>query len=551
MFDLFCYDTTGDCQVSILNGNLVVRFRDYVTLEPFYSFLGCNRMAETVERLMALSREQGGLPSLRLVPESCIGGALDDLDGGLVIAEDPDSADYIIDAPSLTALSSGRWRNKRNVASKFKRNHWLILSHGFNMDGRAASLTITDKIPYLLEAGIKVTVISAITGKRDKRFLHLQLLPWGPSGLRFDLRHLLLKYMGRGFLYRLIILSVSFLLAPFIILENVLFGLQNQASWALPVTIRSLFIIFRDRPTLVYSTGGAYSAHLAGYWLKKITGIKWIAEIHDPMVLTVKNRNDRFVAKLEGCICRYADLVWWFTTGALESARRRHPELGDRGIVVIPGSSSCHTTDTYQHQENKMEIGYFGTLSDSRSLLPVVPVIGKLIDSYPEVRSKISVNVYGGSIDSAAQEEISRLGLGDVFKCCGRLEQTPEDSRSSREQAAALMVQSDCLLLLHGCFEACSEYIPLKLYEYLWAKRPIIALTYQNKELDRLLAERKCYIAATDKPEEIFACLKQAYSDWESNTLPQTELPPIGVDQAVETIFKELRRPRKVSLASM
>lgn len=121
--NLFCYDTTGDCQVSILNGNLVVRFRDYVTLDPFHSFLGCNRVAETVERLMALSREQGVQPLLRLVPESCLRGALDDLNEGFVVAEDPDSADYIIDAPSLIALSSGRWRNKRKAAGKFKRSH--------------------------------------------------------------------------------------------------------------------------------------------------------------------------------------------------------------------------------------------------------------------------------------------------------------------------------------------------------------------------------------------------------------------------------------------
>lgn len=121
--NLFCHNTTGDCQVSMLNGNLVVRFRDYVTLEPFYSFLGCNRVAETVERLMALSREQGVSPSLRLVPESCLRATMDDLDEGRVIAEDPDSADYIIDAPSLVALASGRWRNKRKAASKFKRSH--------------------------------------------------------------------------------------------------------------------------------------------------------------------------------------------------------------------------------------------------------------------------------------------------------------------------------------------------------------------------------------------------------------------------------------------
>ena len=43
---------------------------------------------------------------------------------------------------------------------------WLVLSHGFNMDGRAASQTITDKIPHLLKLGIEPVVVSAITGKK-------------------------------------------------------------------------------------------------------------------------------------------------------------------------------------------------------------------------------------------------------------------------------------------------------------------------------------------------------------------------------------------------
>jgi len=43
----------------------------------------------------------------------------------------------------------------------------LILSHGFNMDGRAASQAITDKIPHLLDLGIEPVVISAITVKRQ------------------------------------------------------------------------------------------------------------------------------------------------------------------------------------------------------------------------------------------------------------------------------------------------------------------------------------------------------------------------------------------------
>ena len=53
---------------------------------------------------------------------------------------------------------------------------WLILSHAFNMDGRAASQTITDKIPRLRERGINPVVISAITGRKDTEIEHHQVL---------------------------------------------------------------------------------------------------------------------------------------------------------------------------------------------------------------------------------------------------------------------------------------------------------------------------------------------------------------------------------------
>jgi len=249
-----------------------------------------------------------------------------------------------------------------------KKQHWLILSHCFNMDGRAASQTITDKLPHLMGRGIEPIVLSGISGKLDRRFLHMQLLPWGPSGLRFDLRHVVAMHFGRGFVYRVLTLLITLLLAPFIVLERLLFGLQNHASWVFPAVFRSLLLIRRYRPAVIYTTGGAYSAHLAGYWLKKLTGLPWIAEIHDPLVIAGRpdNRNERFTAKLEGLICREADLVWWFTEGALARARQRHPELGERGMVVLPGAEPPQSDAVYCRSE-RMAICHFGSLSATRS----------------------------------------------------------------------------------------------------------------------------------------------------------------------------------------
>ena len=119
---MYCYDTTGDCRVSLLSGNLVVRFRDYVTLEPFYSFLGTHRVLDTVERLLEQANRESIAPMLRLVPATVVEGANGQLNG-LSVSEDPDSADYIIAAHELIELTSGRWRSKRKSANRFRRKH--------------------------------------------------------------------------------------------------------------------------------------------------------------------------------------------------------------------------------------------------------------------------------------------------------------------------------------------------------------------------------------------------------------------------------------------
>jgi GT2 family glycosyltransferase len=416
--------------------------------------------------------------------------------------------------------------------------YWIILSHSFNQDGQASSLTITDKLPYLFERGIEIAVLSGVMGKRDTRFTHLQLLPWGPTGLGFDLRQLARQYWGRDWRYSIFSTILSSLLFPFALTERLIFGFQGQFSWVFPAVFHALRLVRKRRPAVIYSTGGAYSAHLAGYWLKKLTGITWIAEVHDPMFVAdmKRNRNSQISLKIEGYICREADLAWWFTEEALNNARNRHPELGSRGVVILPGSEKLPTDACYQ-RGSQMIISYFGLLSATRSIQPVVQAVSTLLRRKPEIRATFRIHIYGGAIDVQAEAEIKKLGLGDIFICFGRLEQSAITGKSGREQVIDLMYKSDVLLLLHGNSEACREYIPSKFYEYLWAGRPIIALTHNNPQLDKMLLERNSYVAAVTEKEEIIAAIDLAYSDWRANALHKPLLPAISVGQAVNTIL--------------
>ena len=438
--------------------------------------------------------------------------------------------------------------------TQVQKKHWLILSHGFNMDGRASSQTITDKIPYFLDAGIKPIVLSAITGKKDDRFQHKQFLAWGPAAFRFDFRHWIANKYGRGFLYKLLTRTVSILLAPLIGLEKLSLGYSSQWSWAMPAFMHGLRLIRQKKVNLIFSTGGSWSAHLAGLWLKKRTGLPWIAEIHDPLVIRKdpndqgfnkpKNRDAQFRQYLEKQICKYADLVWWFTDGALHYAKVRNVNLNAsndaRGIVVIPGAEPpVNKSNASLHAYgNKLNLCHFGSLAKDRSLSTILLAVFALIKKYPEAREAIQIHAYGAPLDELSKQAIESFACQDLFLAHGRLEMDHKTSKSGRERVIEKMQIADVLILLHGDDEWCAEYIPSKYYEYLWTGRPIWAITHRNVQLDEMIQERGGYLSHSGDLEGINMALERIWLDWSGKKLLRPQWMPIGVDQAVATILK-------------
>ncbi len=431
--------------------------------------------------------------------------------------------------------------------------NWLIISHGFNMDGRAASLTVTDKIPYLLELGIQPIVLSAITGDKDQRFPHFQLMPWGPSGFRFDFRHYIARKYGRGLFYKVITPLVSILLLPFTILERAFIGLSSQSSWTLPAALKGIQLVRQGKVDIVYSAASAWSASYAAWWIKKITGVKWIAEIHDPMVIRDdpqddgtrprKTRDGRFQQKLEHLICKDADLAWWFTDGALQYAKLRNPILGDKGFVVFPGARppGCDLPLPLEHTyTNQLILGHFGSIAYDRSLAPVLDAMKRFFQEVPEAESVMAIHVYGSALDVSSKEAIARLQLEKNVVAKGRLENDPITGKSGRERIMETMRAVDVLLLLHGDYEWCAEYIPSKTYDYFWSSRPIWGVTNRNHQLDDILKNRGSYLSHTLEPDSILDTLRVIWKDWKEQQLPYQPFRPVSPKDAVNSIMEKL-----------
>ena len=425
------------------------------------------------------------------------------------------------------------------------------------MDGRASSQTITDKMPYLLEAGVHPIVFSAITGIQDQRFSHRRFLAWGPAAFRFDFRHWIANQYGRGFIYKLLTRTVSILLAPFIGLEKLILGYSSQWSWAMPAFIHGIGLIRTGKVDLVYSTGGAWSAHLAGLWLKKWTGITWIAEIHDPLVIRKnpndqgfeqpKNRDARFRHYLEQQLTKYADHVWWFTDGAVHYAKVRNPNLNTasnaHGFMVLPGAEPPGgLSDVKPHEySDKLNLCHFGSLANDRSLSTILNALVPLFEKYPDARGHIRVHAYGAALDSLSIQALKTLRLEDVLLAHGRLEKDSVTGKSGREQVLQKMQSADVLILLHGNDEWCAEYIPSKFYEYLWTGRPIWGITHRNPQLDQMLEERGAYLSQEGDQLGIATALERIWLDWRQHNLHQPSGTPMGVDEAVQKILTEIQ----------
>ena len=114
---LWAWDTSGERMISTLNGNLVVRFTDYSTHEPFFSFLGIDETERTARALIDYARSEGVVAELQLVPEASI---KDIRPSVLEMQEDRDNFDYVLSLSKLAHMTDSKFQKKRNMIKNFR-----------------------------------------------------------------------------------------------------------------------------------------------------------------------------------------------------------------------------------------------------------------------------------------------------------------------------------------------------------------------------------------------------------------------------------------------
>ena len=219
-------------------------------------------------------------------------------------------------------------------------------------------------------------------------------------------------------------------------------------------------------PRVIYSTSVPYSAHLAARLIARHTRSGWVAEMRDPWATSAspyrsQNRARRRVdARLEARIVHSCDHVITTTQSLRRELMRIHALDPDRLSVITNGFEPI-TARAVTPADQPMTILYAGTVSTGENMGPFLSALDGLERRRP---GAFRLRVFG-----PPQPWESPLGSGQPRPWLELL------GMVSPARAREAMAESSVMLLVqeHPAYQV---VLPGKIFEYIGARRPILAV---------------------------------------------------------------------------
>jgi glycosyltransferase involved in cell wall biosynthesis len=275
------------------------------------------------------------------------------------------------------------------------------------------------------------------------------------------------------------------------------------AAWLPFARSRALALHRRHRFDCVITTSPPESVHAVGMALQR-RGVPWVADVRDawtfeplrpPFPTGLQRRlDDRLERRWLGA----ADTVVCVSEPAAADLRRRgiaEPLLIPNGWdpEAIGGAEPAPTGLLDPERVSLVYTGRFGTYG--RDPRPLIEALARLAGDDPESARRLELVVAGPITEDEASLLSRDVSPARIVRA-GSLD---------RQRALALQREADALLLLAQPTR--SQLLNIKLFEYLAAGRPILALA-GGTEAGRIVAELGGDAVRADDPDAIAASLR-------------------------------------------
>ena len=302
---------------------------------------------------------------------------------------------------------------------------------------------------------------------------------------------------------------------------------DRWVTWCLGAVPAGLSMIRQYRPALLWSTYPIASAHLIALMLHKLTGLPWVADLRDPMLDAVypADRLSRRVAGwIEARTIRAAARVVCTTPGALRHYRQLFKDVPAERFCLIENGYDDEDFDAAEADARAVVKPSCGPLTMLHSGIvyplerdprPLFAALAALLADGSLTPARFQLVLRAPVHEAFLAELIDRYDIGSLVTIAPPL---------PYRAALAEMLGADALLLLQAA--NCNEQVPAKLYEYLRANKPLLALT--DPQGDTWTAVRAAGIdtlAPLDDAAAIEAALRTFVAQAEAGTAPLAPAP--------------------------
>lgn len=317
---------------------------------------------------------------------------------------------------------------------------------------------------------------------------------------------------------------------------------DRWCSWWLDGVRRGMQLIREYRPAVLMSTFPIATAHMIARTLQRATGLPWLADFRDHMTDPDYPPDPaiwRFNRRLESETVHACSKAVFTTNGALQMYAQRYPDLpASRWAIIENGFDeenfrdaervACAPADT----ERPLKLVHSGILYPSeRDPRCFFVAVARLKNKGVLSAAGVQIVLRATASDDYYRPILEQAGIEDIVRLA-----PPVSYRDALQE----MLEADGLLLFQAAIA--NQQIPAKLYEYMRAGRPILALTDPvGDTATAMRASRTGMICNLSDTDDIAAKMMAFVDGLRNRTLA-------GTERAVAD--RHSRRARAVDLAT-
>lgn len=233
----------------------------------------------------------------------------------------------------------------------------------------------------------------------------------------------------------------------------------------------------------IITSGPPHSLHLIGMELKEALQLKWIADFRDPWTtihyhksLRLTNASEKKHKDLEKKVLNTADII----VVTSPTTKKEFELLTTKPIDVITNGFVASEA-VYPILDTKFSMAHIGSLLSERNPIMLWKVLSEIASENKSFKNNLEI-VLAGTISDEVFESIESFGLKENCKDLGYVSHT---------EALTLQHNSQVLLLIEIDRPETRAILPGKIFEYLAAYRPILALGPKGSDIEGILTETK------------------------------------------------------------